>query len=143
MFGIRAAQPLSGILTYDLNFICGIDFPRPVGDPAGVSAALFWRKVPQTQSPLLLTALADLLLGQEPVVLQPHYFRPRISTGHAFESHRAADGTCYHPFSHLGRLGEAGTNFSGKKMKHLVTNYPCFYRNQTSVLTRFSSLSKN
>lgn len=87
MLGMRAAQPLNGILTYDLNFIRSIDFPRPIGDPAGVSAALLWRQVPQTQSPLLLPAFADLLLRQKPVVLQPHNFRSRISTGHAFEPH--------------------------------------------------------
>lgn len=69
MFGVRTAQPLCAILTYDLNFIRGIDFPCPVGDPAGVSAAVLWRQVPQTQSPLLLTALADLPLRQGPVVL--------------------------------------------------------------------------
>lgn len=121
MFGMRAAQPLGGILTYDLNFIRGVDLPRPIGDPAGVSAALIWRQVPQTQSPLLLTALADLLLRQRPVVLQPNDVRPRISTGHAFEPHRAADGTRYHPFSHLSGLGEAGTHFGEEKRKHLVS----------------------
>ncbi len=121
MFGMRAAQPLCGILTYDLNFIRGVDFPRPIGDPAGVSAALLWRQVPQAQSPLLLTALADLLLRQRPVVLQPHDVWSRVSTGHAFEPHRAADRTSYHPFSHLSGLGEAGTHFRGKRRKYFVT----------------------
>lgn len=84
---MRTVQPLCGILTYDLNFIRGVDFPCPIGDPAGVSAAVLWRQVLQTQSPLLLTALADLLRRQRSVVLQPHNVRPRISTGHAFEPH--------------------------------------------------------
>ena len=107
---MRTAQPLCGILTYDLDFIRGVDFPGPVGHPAGVSAVVLWRQVLQTQSPLLLAALADLLLRQRPVVLQPHNVRPRISAGRALEPHRAADGTSYHPFSHLGGLGEAGTH---------------------------------
>lgn len=85
MSGMRAAQPLCGILTYYIDLIRRVDFPRPIGDPAGVSAALLRRQVPQTQSPLLLTALADLLLRQRPVVLQPHDVRSRISTGHALE----------------------------------------------------------
>lgn len=87
MSGTHGAQTLTGILTYDLNFIGGVDFPRPIGDPAGVFAALLRRQVPQTQRPLFLTALADLPLRKEPVVLQPHDFRARISARHAFEAH--------------------------------------------------------
>lgn len=116
---MHAAQRLSGILTYNLNFVRGVDFPRSIEDPAGVSAALLGRQVPQTQGPLLLTALADLLLCEQPVVLQPRDFWSRISTGHAFEPHRAADGTSYHSLPHLSRLSKAGTNFRGKKRKHL------------------------
>lgn len=115
MFGMRTAQPLCGILTYDLNFIRGVDFPGPIGDPAGVSAAVLRRQVPQAQGPLLLPALADLLLRQRPVVLQPHDVRSRISAGHAFEPHRAANRTSYHPFSHLSGLGEAGTHCRGRR----------------------------
>lgn len=118
---MSGTQTLTGILTYDLNFIGGVDFPRPIGDPAGVFAALLWLQVPQAQRPLFLTALADLPLCQEPVILQPHDFRARISAGHAFEAHRASDGTSYHPFSHLSRMGEARTNLRGTKRKHLVT----------------------
>ena len=108
---MHAAQSFYGILTYDLNFIRGVDFPCPIGDPAGVSAAVLWHQVLKTQSPLLLTALADLLLRQRPVVLQPHNVRSGISTGHALEPNGAANRTSYHPFSHLSGLGEAGTHF--------------------------------
>lgn len=69
MLDMREAQPLSSILTYDLDFICGVDFPRPIGHPTSVSAAVLWRQVPQTQSPLLLTALPDLPFCQRRVVL--------------------------------------------------------------------------
>lgn len=87
MSGLHTAQPLCGTLTYDFHFIRGVDFPRAIGDSAGVSAAVLWRQVLQAQSPLLLTALADLLLRERPVVLQPHDVWSRISTGRAFEAH--------------------------------------------------------
>lgn len=110
MFDICTAQPLCRILTYDLNFIRSINLSGPIEDPAGVSAAVLWRQVPEAERPLLLTALADLLLRQRRVVLQPHDIRLRISTGEALESHRTAHGTSYDPFSHLSGLGEAGTH---------------------------------
>lgn len=81
------SSALCGILTYDLNFVRGVDLPGTIGDPAGVFAAVLWHQILQTQSPLLLTALADLLLRQRPVVLQPHDVRSRVSTGCALEPH--------------------------------------------------------
>lgn len=109
-----------GILTYDLDVIGGVDLPSLIGHPAGVFATLLRRQVPQSQRPLLLTAFANLLRRQQPVVLQPDDLRPRVPTGHALEPHRAADGALYPPFPHLGRVGEARANLMGKRTRRLV-----------------------
>lgn len=108
-----------GILTYDLNFVRGVDFPRSIGDPAGVSAIVLWRQVFQTQSPLL-AGLASFLLRKRLVVLQPHDFWSRGSTGHAFETHWASHRTGYHPLPHLSRLGEAGTHCKPRSMEIML-----------------------
>lgn len=146
-----SAQPLCRILTYDLNFIGGVDFPRPIEHPTGVSAAVLWCQVPQTQSPLLLTALPDLLFCQRRVVLQPHDVRPRVSTGRTFESHRAAHRAGYHPFSHLSWLNEAGAH-CGQKNRNIYivfstymtwSEFTLISKDHTSVFLCFLKLTKS
>lgn len=106
-------------LTDDLHFVRGVDFSGPIGDFAGVSAALLGAEVPQAQGPLLLAALAHLLLRQEPVVLQPLDFRPGVPAGHALEPDGAADGTGDHPLPHLGGMSEART-YCGETRKRFM-----------------------
>lgn len=101
--------PSAATLTDDLHFVCGVDFSGPIGHFAGVSAALLRAEVPQAQGPLLLTALAHLLLRQQPIVLQPLDFRAGVPAGHALEPDGAADGTGDHPLPHLGGMSEART----------------------------------
>ena len=117
---VRVQLSLYEILTYDLNFVCSVNLPCPIGHPAGVSATVLWHQVPESQSPLLLTTLANLLLCQRPVVLQPRDVRSGIPTGRALEPDRATYRTFYHPLPHLRRLCEARTHF-GRRQIHLFT----------------------
>lgn len=113
--------PNEGILTDDLHLVRGVDFSGPIGDFAGIPAALLGAEVPQAQGPLLLTALAHLLLRQQPVVLQPLDFWTGVPAGHALESDRAADGTGDHPLPHFGWMGEARTNCGVTQIKRCPT----------------------
>lgn len=128
------SAPSGGTLTDDLHFVRGVDLPGPVGDPAGVSAALLRAEVPQAQGPLLLTALAHFLLGEESVVLQPLDFRLGVSAGHALEPDGAADGTGDDPPPHLGRMSEARTD-CGKTSRRLM--FKCWLKSNVSVLSSF------
>lgn len=72
-------------LTDDFHFVCGVDLSSPVGNVAGILPAVLRGQVLQTQSPLLLTALAHLPRGQRLAVLHPHDIWTRVPASHALQ----------------------------------------------------------